>query len=183
MVRAHSAERLMTRARAALLDRDGVLNVDHGYTYRPEDLEFVPGAIAAVRRLNQAGWRVIVVTNQAGVARGYYDEAAVEAFHAAMSEGLAREGAHVDAYYYCPFHPEAVVEAYRHADHPDRKPNPGMLLRALADFGVAPQDALLIGDRESDLGAATNAGVRGYLFTQGDLDAFVRALLEAEAAS
>ena len=169
-------------ASAALLDRDGVLNIDHGYTHRPEDLAFVPGAAAAVRRLNAAGRRVIVVTNQAGVARGYYDEAAVEAFHAAMSAALAAEGARIDAFYYCPYHPDAEVEAYRHADHPDRKPNPGMVLRALADFGVAAENAFVIGDRDSDVAAGVAAGVRGYLFQGGDLDAFVAEVLATEAA-
>jgi D-glycero-D-manno-heptose 1,7-bisphosphate phosphatase len=170
----------MTTARAALLDRDGVLNVDHGFTHRPEDLAFVPGAIAAVRRLNRAGRKVIVVTNQAGVARGLYDEAAVEAFHAAMTTALAAEGARIDAFYYCPFHPDASVEVYRHADHPDRKPNPGMVLKALGDFDVAPENAFLIGDRDSDLEAAARARVRGYFFEGGDLDAFVAGVLEAE---
>jgi D-glycero-D-manno-heptose 1,7-bisphosphate phosphatase len=181
MFRAHPAEIPMTRASAALLDRDGVLNVDHGYTHRPEDLEFLPGAVAAVRRLNRAGWQVIVVTNQAGVARGYYDEAAVEAFHAAMNAALAAQGARIDAFYYCPFHPEADVEAYRHANHPDRKPNPGMVLRALADFGVEAARAFLVGDRDSDLAAAASAGVRGYLYAGGDLDEFICGVLDAEA--
>jgi D-glycero-D-manno-heptose 1,7-bisphosphate phosphatase len=169
-----------TAPRAALLDRDGVLNIDIGYAHRPEDLAFVPGAIAAVRRLNQAGRKVMVVTNQAGVARGFYDEAAVAAFHAAMAEALAAEGARIDAFYYCPFHPEASVEAYRHTDHPDRKPNPGMVLRALRDFEVAPEQAFLIGDRDSDLEAAARAKVRGYFFEGGDLDVFVAGVLEAE---
>jgi D-glycero-D-manno-heptose 1,7-bisphosphate phosphatase len=166
---------------AALLDRDGVLNIDHGYTHRPEDLVFVPGAIEAVRRLNQCGRRVIVITNQAGVARGLYDEAAVRRFHAAMNAALGREGARIDAFYYCPFHPEASIEAYRRADHPDRKPNPGMVLRALRDFDVAPDRAFLIGDRDSDIQAAAAAGVRGYLYESGDLDQFVQAVLRAES--
>ena len=170
----------MTAVSAALLDRDGVLNVDRGYTHRPEDLVFVPGAIDAVRRLNRSGRRVIVVTNQAGVAQGLYDEAAVDRFHAAMSTALEAEGARIDAFYYCPFHPQARVEAYRHADHPDRKPNPGMVLRALRDFGVAPASAFLIGDRDSDVQAAASAGVRGYLFSSGDLDRFVQDVLATE---
>jgi D-glycero-D-manno-heptose 1,7-bisphosphate phosphatase len=165
---------------AALLDRDGVLNVDTGYTHKPEDLAFMPGAVAAVRRLNQAGRLVIVVTNQSGVARGLYDEAAITVFHDAMNAALGREGAHIDAFYYCAFHEDATVEAYRHADHPDRKPNPGMLLRALGDFDVAPGQAFLIGDRGSDMQAAKRAGVRGYLYAGGDLDVFVRGVLEAE---
>ena len=170
----------MEAAGAALLDRDGVLNVDRGYTHRPEDLEFVPGAIDAVRRLNQSGRRVIVVTNQAGVARGLYDEAAVDRFHAAMNAALEANGARIDAFYYCPFHPEAIVEAYRRADHPDRKPNPGMVLRALRDFDIAPQRAFLIGDRDSDIQAAAAAGVRSYLYAGGDLDRFVETVLRVE---
>jgi len=134
-----------------------------------------------VRRLNQAGWRVIVVTNQAGVARGLYDEAAVERFHAAMNTALAAEGARIDAFYYCPFHPEANIEAYRHPNHPDRKPNPGMVLRALSDFGAASGEAVLVGDRDSDLRAAKAAGVRGYLYAGGDLDRLVRDILSREA--
>ena len=166
--------------KAALLDRDGVLNVDTGYTHRPEDLAFMPGAVAAVRRLNQAGRLVIVVTNQSGVARGLYDEAAVDAFHEAMSAALGREGARIDAYYHCPFHEDATVETYRHADHPDRKPNPGMVLRALSDFVISPGDAFLIGDRGSDVEAARRAGVRGYRYAGGDLDTFVADVLETE---
>ncbi|HEX4180644.1 MAG TPA: HAD family hydrolase [Caulobacteraceae bacterium] len=164
-------------ARAALFDRDGVLNIDRGYTHRPEDLEFTLGAIAAIRRLNQAGWRVIVVTNQAGVARGLYDEAAVERFHAAMNTALAAEGARIDAFYHCPFHPKAEIDAYRHADHPDRKPNPGMVRKALRDFGVTPENAFLIGDRDSDLQAAETAGVSGYFYAGGDLDDLVQRVL------
>jgi D-glycero-D-manno-heptose 1,7-bisphosphate phosphatase len=165
---------------AALLDRDGVLNVDRGYTHRPQDLAFIPGAIDAVRRLNAAGRLVLVVTNQAGVARGLYDEAAVDAFHQTMQAALQKDGARIDAFYYCPFHPDAALERYRHPDHPDRKPNPGMLLKALTDHGVAPGGAFLIGDRESDLEAARRAQLRGYLFPGGDLDVFVRQLLAAE---
>ncbi|HEX4197248.1 MAG TPA: HAD-IIIA family hydrolase [Caulobacteraceae bacterium] len=163
----------------AIFDRDGVLNVDTGYAHRPDQLVLVAGAAAAVRRLNQADWAVAVITNQSGVARGLYDEAAIGRFHAAMDAALAASGAHVDAYYYCPFHPDAVVPAYRHADHPDRKPNPGMVLRALADFAVPPARAFLIGDQASDIEAARRAGVRGYLFEGGDLDGFIAQALPA----
>ena len=160
-----------------------MLNVDVGYAHRPEQLTFVNGAPEAVRRLNAAGWTVIVVTNQAGVARGFYDEAAVDAFHDAMSAALAGQGARIDAFYFCPFHEDAVVDAYRHGNHPDRKPNPGMLLKGLADHGVAPADAFMIGDRDSDMQAAERAGVAGYLFEGGDLDALVKQILtERDAA-
>jgi len=160
-----------------------VLNVDVGYAHRPDQLVFVDGAPRAVRRLNQAGWRVIVVTNQAGVARGLYEEADVHAFHAAMNRALAEQGAHIDAFYHCPFHEDAVVEAYRHGDHPDRKPNPGMLLRGLADHGVAAADAFMIGDRDSDMLAADRAGVQGYLFEGGDLDELVQRILAEQDAA
>jgi D-glycero-D-manno-heptose 1,7-bisphosphate phosphatase len=166
----------------AILDRDGVLNLDPGYVHRPDQLVLIEGAAAAVRRLNEAGWAVAVVTNQSGVARGLYDEAAVGRFHAAMASALAADGARIDAWYYCPFHPDAVVPAYRHADHPDRKPNPGMVLRALADFAVPPERAFLIGDQASDIEAARRARVRGYLFEGSDLDALVAQALRAAEA-
>lgn len=159
--------------RAIIFDRDGVLNEDTGYAHRVEDLRWVPGAMAAIRACNQAGVKVIVATNQSGVARGLYDEAAVHRFHGAMQAELERTDAKIDAFYFCPFHPEATVEAFHHPDHPDRKPNPGMLLRALEEHGIAARDALMIGDRESDMEAARRAGVRGVLYKDGDLAALV----------
>ncbi len=162
---------------AAFLDRDGVLNVDRGYVHRIEDLAWIPGAQAAVRRLNAAGHLVVVVTNQSGIGRGYYDEAALEAVHAHLATEFEAAGARVDAFYACPFHPEAVEDRYRHPDHPDRKPNPGLILRAIADLGVDPGASFLIGDKPSDLEAARRAGVRGYAFDGGDLDAVVRDIL------
>jgi D-glycero-D-manno-heptose 1,7-bisphosphate phosphatase len=153
-----------------------VLNRDHGYVGEVARLDWTPGAMRAVRRLNEAGLVVIVATNQSGVARGLFDMAAVEAFHLAMQADLAVEGARIDAFYVSPFHPEAKVAAYGHPDHPDRKPNPGMILRALADWSIDPARALMIGDTERDLEAARRAGIRGVLFPGGDLDAFVRAL-------
>lgn len=151
------------------LDRDGVLNVDSGYPHRVDQLQWIEGARDAVRLANEAGYLVIVVTNQAGVARGYYGEDQVAAFHAAMADDLARAQAHVDAWYHCPFHAEASVERYRAHDHPDRKPNPGMLLRAMADWPIDPGRSLLIGDRPSDIEAATRAGIEAVLFTTGNL--------------
>jgi D-glycero-D-manno-heptose 1,7-bisphosphate phosphatase len=154
---------------AAFFDRDGVLNRDKGYVHRPEDVEWTAGAAEAVRRANAAGLWVVVVTNQSGVARGFYGEAEVEALHAWMSDQLAAQGARVDRFYHCPYHEAGVVEAYRIADHPDRKPNPGMLLRAIADLSIDPGRSFMIGDQISDMVAGARAGVASYLFDGGDL--------------
>ena len=164
---------------AAFLDRDGVLNVDLGYVHRTEDLEWIAGAPQAVRRLNDAGFLVVVVTNQSGIGRGYYDEASMDSVHDALRAHLAVADARIDAIYACPFHPEAIVERFRHPDHPDRKPNPGLLLRAMQDFAIDPDRSFMIGDKDSDMEAARRAGVTGHMFKGGDLDAFVQALLEA----
>jgi len=162
------------RLRAIFLDRDGVLNVDHGYVHDPAALEWVAGAREAVAAFTQAGLKVIVVTNQSGVGRGYFDDAAVHRFHAAMNLALAEVGGRIDAFYHCPYCEDAAVEAFRHPDHPDRKPNPGMILRGLSDWSLDPAEAVLIGDKDRDVEAARRAGVEGLLFPGGDLRAFVR---------
>jgi D-glycero-D-manno-heptose 1,7-bisphosphate phosphatase len=162
---------------AAFLDRDGVLNVDFGYTHRPQDLAWILGAREAILRLNEAGYYVFVVTNQAGVAHGLYGEAQVTAFHDHMQVELSQIGARVDAFYYCPFHENAVVDAYRVADHPDRKPNPGMLLRAMREWPIDSSRSFLIGDQESDIEAARRAGLPGFLYAGGDLRRSIDAAL------
>ncbi len=164
---------------AAFFDRDGVLNRDVGYVHRPEDFEWTPGAMAAVAAANAAGLAVVVVTNQSGVARGFYSEAEVEALHAWMHRELASQGAFIDRFYHCPYHADGVVAAYRIADHPDRKPNPGMLLRAIADLAIDPKASFMIGDQPSDMTAAARAGVTGYLFDGADLLALTRRAIAA----
>jgi D-glycero-D-manno-heptose 1,7-bisphosphate phosphatase len=168
---------------AAFLDRDGVLNVDVGYAHRPQDLTWIPGAREAILGLNRDGFYVFVITNQAGVARGYYDEAQVGVFHDHMQDELAKIGAHVDAFYYCPFHEDAAVEAYRVVDHPDRKPNPGMLLRAMREWPVDRPRSFLIGDQASDIEAGRRAGLSGLLYTGGDLRATIEAALRSREGS
>jgi D-glycero-D-manno-heptose 1,7-bisphosphate phosphatase len=143
-------------------------------------MEWVEGARRAVRRLNEAGVVVIVATNQSGVARGLFDLAAVEAVHAVMQADLTVEGARIDAFYVCPFHPEAKDPAFAHPDHPDRKPNPGMILRAMDEWGLDPARCLLIGDKDSDIEAARRAGIAGALFEGGNLDDFVLPLIPKE---
>lgn len=157
---------------AVFFDRDGVLNRDKGYTYRPDQLEWNEGAIRAVRAVNAAGWYAFVTTNQAGIGHGYYGESDVELFHRHMDNALAALGGHIDEYIYCPFHPEAKLEAYRR-DSPNRKPNPGMIQEILARWPVDKQRSFLVGDRESDRQAAQAAGIDAYLYDGGDLDQLV----------
>ena len=165
---------------ALFLDRDGVLNEDRGYVHRWEDFCWIPGAREAVAAFNARNWWVFVVTNQSGVGRGYYPEADVLALHARMEADLAAAGARIDAFYHCPFHPEAIEDRYRHPDPPDRKPNPGMLLRAMADWPVDAARSVMVGDKAIDLEAGQRAGVRSLLFPGGDLEAFLAAELDRD---
>ncbi len=165
----------MARRPAAFLDRDGVLIEDTGYPHRPEEARWLPGAAAAVKALNDAGYLVFVVTNQAGVGRGYYAEAQVGVMHRWMADVLAGQGAHVDAFEYCPHHPEAALPEYRQASR-RRKPEPGMIEDLLACWSVDVARSFLVGDRETDLQAATAAGLPGHLFPGGNLHEFIAGL-------
>ena len=163
---------------AAFLDRDGVINVDHGYTHRPERLEFTPTAIEAIRLLNAANYHVLVVTNQSGVARGLYGIAEVESFHAHMNAALADAGAHIDAFYYCPSHPAGTISEFA-IEHEDRKPGAGMIHRAMRDWNVRIEGSFLIGDKPSDAESAAAAGIPSLLIPSntGDLADAVRKIL------
>ncbi|WP_296643812.1 D-glycero-beta-D-manno-heptose 1,7-bisphosphate 7-phosphatase [Roseinatronobacter sp.] len=143
---------------AAFLDRDGVINCDHGYVYRREEFEFLPGAIVGMRRLVRAGFALIVVTNQSGIARGYYDAADFESLTGWMLNELAQAGAPVLAVYHCPHHPDGVVPGLATPCN-CRKPAPGMLLRARDEHRIDMARSILIGDRVSDMAAARAAGV------------------------
>ncbi|KRA57521.1 histidinol phosphate phosphatase [Caulobacter sp. Root656] len=162
---------------AVLLDRDNTLNIDAGYTHRIEDLRWTDGAVEAIRAINDAGWLALVVTNQSGVGRGLYTEEQMHLFHEHMQGELAKAGAHIDAFYHCPFHPDATLDAYRDVDHPWRKPNPGMLQAALAEWSVDVARSVMIGDQESDMVAAQAAGVRGMKYAGGALDQLVRSAI------
>ncbi|MFO1102114.1 MAG: HAD-IIIA family hydrolase [Methylocystis sp.] len=158
------------RRPAAFFDRDGVLNVDLHHVGTVDRFRWVDGAIDAVRACNDRGFLVFVVTNQAGVAKGLYEERDVDRLHEFMQEELAQAGGHVDDFRYCPYHIEAARPEYR-SDSPWRKPAPGMLLDLLAHWPVDVEGSFLIGDKDSDLAAARAAGVPGYLFEGGDLRA------------
>jgi D-glycero-D-manno-heptose 1,7-bisphosphate phosphatase len=151
------------RRPAAFLDRDGVLNVDHGFVHKPEQLEWIEGAPEAVRLLNSAGYYVLVVTNQSGIARGYFDEAAVKLFHARMQDSLKAHGAHIDAFYYCPHHPEGTVKSFAVTCR-CRKPGTGLLEQATGEWPVEIDASFLIGDRDDDMAAAAAFGIRGIKF-------------------
>lgn len=165
---------------AVFFDRDGVLNDDRDYVHKVADFAWIQGAKEAILHCNQRGWLVFVVTNQSGVARGYYDEAAIAVLHAHMQAELAAIGAHIDDFRHCPHHPKAEVAAYRQ-DCDCRKPAPGMILDLLGAWPVDAGRSLLIGDKQRDLDAATAAGIQAHLFQGGDLAELVRRLVDGPA--
>lgn len=160
------------RRPAVFFDRDGVLNRDIGYLHLPADFAWSHGAREAVRQCNDRGYYAFVVTNQAGVARGYYGEPEVRALHRWMDEQLAAVGAHVDAFEYCPHHPDGIAANYARSCR-RRKPEPGMILDLLADWPVDKGRSFLIGNSPSDIQAANAAGISGHLYRDGDLCNFV----------
>ena len=159
------------RARALFLDRDGVVNEEVGYLHRAEEVRFVDGIFSLCRTAVGLGYKLIVVTNQAGIARGYYTEADFVALMEFMRGELREEGIELDAVYYCPFHPEHGVGEYKR-EHEDRKPGTGMLRRGVREFGVELSESVLVGDRCSDVAAANAAGLR-QAFLIGETEAGV----------
>jgi D-glycero-D-manno-heptose 1,7-bisphosphate phosphatase len=156
-------ERIVSRKRrrAVLLDRDGTLNEEVHYLHRIADLRLIDGVAEAIATLNRNDWLVIVITNQAGIARGYFDRAAVDALHAHLLERLAEAGARIDAFYICPHHPNFGRPCQC------RKPAPGMLLQAAVDYDLDLAQCWMIGDKDSDLGAGCAAGCRTILVRTG----------------
>ncbi|MCJ9729129.1 HAD-IIIA family hydrolase [Bradyrhizobium sp. PRIMUS42] len=168
------------RRPAVFFDRDGVLNVDKAYVHRIEDFEWINGAREAIKLCNDLGYYAFVVTNQSGVARGYYGIEDVHRLHDWMSAELVGVGAHIDDYQYCPYHEEGTIEAFRRASD-RRKPAPGMIIDCMNGWPVRAQGSLLVGDNDRDVEAARAVGLPGYLYKEGDLAAFLRPLLKATA--
>lgn len=148
------------------LDRDGTITEEVGYVNHVSRLRLLPGAAEGIRLLNDAGVPVFLATNQAGVARGYFDEALLKRVLARLEEMLAGLGAHLDALYYCPHHPKAGEPPWR-ADCGCRKPKPGMLLKGAAEFGLDLKRSWVVGDKISDTGFARNAGARSAMVLTG----------------
>ncbi len=158
---------------AVFLDRDGTINEQMGYVNHLDRFVLLPGVGAAIRRLNEAGLPVVVVSNQSGVARGYFPEELVGRVNRKMIDELAAEGARLDGIYYCPHHPRAESPEYR-IDCDCRKPRPGLILRASEELGLDPARSFVVGDRISDIEAARRVGARAVLvltgYGRGDLE-------------
>ena len=161
---------------AAFLDRDGVVNHDDGYMGTAERIRWMPNAAKAIRRRNEAGYLVFFVTNQSGVARGFFTEDDLNGLHDWMRDELKAQGAHIDDIRYCPHHPEGSVEGYLE-DHHWRKPSPGMIHDLMKHWPVRREGSFVVGDRATDIEAANAAGLPGFLFEGGDLDAFVAEIM------
>ena len=156
---------------ALFLDRDGVINIDRGYVCEREQFEWVDGAADCIRQFKARGWWIFIVTNQSGIARGLYTEAQMHNLHTWMLAELENQSAQIDKLYFCPYHAEGEIARYR-KDSFDRKPKPGMLLQAMAEFPVKREASFLIGDKQTDIDAAHAAGIGGFLFEGGNLAQF-----------
>ncbi len=163
------------------LDRDGVINLDKAYVHRWEDFEFVPNAISAMRQLVDAGYRIVVITNQSGIARGMFTEDQYAELTARMREALLAEGIPLLDVLHCPHHPEGKVHGYA-VQCDCRKPAPGLLLEAVRRHGIDLSESLLVGDKPSDILAGRNAGVRFTYLVKSDNGENVADMKEADAA-
>lgn len=152
--------------RAVFLDRDGVIVEDSNYVYRTDQLRLIPGSAEAIKLLNENCFLTIIVTNQAGVAKGYFTERDIMLFNNSMKEMLIEHGAHIDAIYYCPHHPDAKIEKYKINCY-CRKPKPGMLEEAEKDFNIDIKQSFMIGDKLSDVNAGKYVGCRTIMVLTG----------------
>lgn len=152
--------------RAVFIDRDGTISEEVGYINHPSRFRLFPYAAAAIKHLNENGWLAILVTNQAGVARGYFSENMIKTVHSTMSADLENNGAKLDAIYYCAHHPSVGEPPYRF-DCDCRKPKPGLVSRAALDFAINLDESWMVGDRYSDIELARNAGLKSAFVLSG----------------
>ncbi len=148
---------------AVFLDRDGTINVERRYLHRYENWEWIPGAVEAIRAFNEKGLLVIVISNQAGIARGFYPESDVMALHRRVEDDLSALGARIDAYYFCPHHPEFGEKIKCDC----RKPAPGLFFRAQREWGIDLSRSFMVGDKAEDVTAGEAAGVKSILVSTG----------------
>lgn len=159
----------MSKNKALFLDRDGVINVEKNYVCKIEDFEFMDGIFDVMCHFQERGYLLIVITNQAGIGRGYYTEEEFNRLNEWMIQQLANNGVHITQVYYCPYHSEHGIGGYKQ-DSFDRKPNPGMLLKAAEDHKLDMQNSILLGDKESDIQAGINAGLSRNVLLARDAD-------------
>ena len=154
--------------KAVFFDRDGTLNVDVHYLHRPKDFKWIPEAKEAIKYVNDHGYLAILVTNQSGVARGYYPEADIRHVYDWMNEQLSAVGAHLDALYYCPHHPAGTVPEYTKVCT-CRKPSPQLVNDACCKYQIDKQQSYFVGDTNTDMQCAANAGITGIRYQGGSL--------------
>ena len=159
---------------AIFFDRDGVLNQDQGYVYKIKDWQWIDGAINTIKHCNERNYFVFIVTNQSGIGRGFYSEQDVNKLHQFMQDDLQQYGANIDDIRYCPHHQDALIDKYQMTCN-WRKPGPGMLLDLIAKWPIDRSRSVLVGDKESDITAAQQAGIKGLLFEGGNLHHFLTA--------
>ena len=160
--------------KAVFLDRDGTINIERNYLYKAEDFVFIDGAVEAIKIFRSLDYKVIVITNQAGVARGYYSESDVDKLHNYIDAELIKEGIYIDAYYYCPHHPEGTIPEYAVICN-CRKPKTGLIEKAVRDWNIDLSESIMIGDKEIDVNTGKNAGVKycilvrsGHIINESD---------------
>lgn len=162
--------------KAVFFDRDGTLNVDRDYLYKIEDLRWMPHAREALAFLAQRDYTLFVITNQSGVARGYYTVEQMQALHERMAQDALSYGAKLEKFYFCPHHKEGKIVEYA-IDCDCRKPKPGMLLQCFSEYEIDKENSFMIGDSKRDMECAEAAGIKGYLYKGGSLLEFVKKIV------
>ncbi|MDO4179478.1 MAG: HAD family hydrolase [Phascolarctobacterium sp.] len=163
--------------KAVFLDRDGIINVDVAYLYKIEEFQWVEGCPETLAYLTELGYKIFVVTNQSGVARGYFDEAAVHKLHDYIASEASKFGGKIEKFYYCPHLKDGSIPKYA-IECNCRKPKPGMLLQAFSEYDLDKEQCFLIGDGKRDVEAAESAGIKGYLYQGGSLLEFTKNILK-----